>query len=63
MELTLSSEETRELRDLLASALRELRSEIYHTDTPAFREQLHERERVLLRLQERLGPGDAGSAT
>lgn len=59
MELTLSTEEARELRRLLASALSELRSEIHHTDTASFRERLQERERVLMSLRERLGQGPA----
>jgi len=54
MQLTLSSDEASELRDLLAVALSDLRSEIHHTDSPEFRERLQTRERLLLRLQEQL---------
>lgn len=57
MELRLSSEQAGELRDLVAVALTELRSEIFHTDTVEFREKLRERERLLLGVQEQLGPG------
>ena len=55
MQLTLSSEEARELRDLLDAALSDLRSEIHHTDTSDFREELRNRERLLQRLREQLG--------
>ena len=59
MQLTLSPEEARELRDLLAIALSDLRSEIHHTDSADFRESLLSRQRVLQGLQERLGAGEA----
>jgi len=57
MQLTLSPEEARELRELLATALSDLRSEIHHTDSPEFRDRLQSRQRLLLRLQEQLGGG------
>lgn len=57
MELRLSAEQARELRELIAVALSELRSEIFHTDGVEFRERLHERERLLQAVQEKLGPG------
>jgi hypothetical protein len=59
MQLTLSPEETRELRELLDAALWDLRSEIHHTDSSAFRERLQQRERLLLRLQEQLRADEA----
>ena len=55
MQLTLSAEEARELRELLTAVLSDLRSEIHHTDTMEFREQLQERERLLQGLRGRLG--------
>ena len=55
MQLTLTPEEARELRQLLDDAIAELRSEIRHTDAPEFRQRLHARERLLHRLTERLG--------
>ena len=58
MQLTLSADEAGELRDLLAVALSDLRSEIHHTDSPEFRERLQTRERLLLRLQEQLGAAE-----
>jgi hypothetical protein len=53
MQLTLTAEEARELRQLLTDAIAELRSEIHHTDAPEFRQRLHARERLLHRLSER----------
>ncbi len=61
MQLTLSSDEASELRQLLDSALSDLRSEIFHTDTPSFKERLHERERLLLDLRGRLADGGAAA--
>ena len=59
MQVTLSPDEARELRELLDSALSELRSEIHHTDTPSFKERLQQRERLLMQLRERLDGGGA----
>lgn len=59
MQLSLSADETRELRDLLAAALSDLRSEIHHTDAPEFRAGLLDRQRLLQRLHERLGAAEA----
>jgi hypothetical protein len=59
MHLTLSPDEATELRELLDAALADLRSEIHHTDTPDFRERLHQRERHLQRLRARLDADDA----
>lgn len=59
MQLTLTPEEARELRDLLAAALSDLRSEIHRTDSPEFRDRLLSRQRLLLRLQEQLGAVEA----
>ena len=61
MQLILSSDEASELRHLLDSALSDLRSEIFHTDTPGFKERLHERERLLLELRARLGESGAAA--
>ena len=61
MRLTLSPEEARELHDVLTSALSEIRSEIHHTDAPEFRERLQDRERILRRIWEQLGPAEASS--
>jgi hypothetical protein len=58
MQLTLSADEVRELRDLLDVTLADLRSEIHHTDTPEFRERLQLREQLLQRLREQLGAVD-----
>lgn len=55
MELRLSQQQADELRELLGSALSDLRSEIHHTDDAGFRERLHERERLLMGVQAELG--------
>lgn len=57
MQLNLTQEEAAELRELLTVALLELRSEIRHTDSGEFRDRLHDRQRVLRQLQERLAGG------
>ena len=54
MQLTLTPDEARELRQILQDAIADLRSEIHHTDAPEFRQRLHARERLLHRLRERL---------
>lgn len=59
MQLTLSPEEAHELRELLTTALADLRSEIHHTDAADFRERLKHRERLLLHVRAQLGPGEA----
>lgn len=63
MHLTLSAEEAQELRELLATALSDLRSEIHHTDSLEFRERLLSRQRLLLRLREQLGAEVAQSSS
>ena len=63
MQLTLSAEEAGELRDVLAAALSDLRSEIHHTDASDYRESLLSRQRLLQRLLEQLGAGEAGRAS
>jgi len=40
--------------ELFSNEIEELRSEIRHTDNPAFKEQLKERERILHRLLARM---------
>ena len=55
MQLDLTLEDADELRALLDAAPTDLRSEIHHTDTPAFRARLQLRERRLQRLRQQLG--------
>jgi hypothetical protein len=50
MQLTLTPDEARELRDVLTSTLSDLRMEIGHTDSQDFRDRLHEREHRLRRV-------------
>jgi hypothetical protein len=50
MQLTLESDEARELRAVLAQYLSDLRMEIGRTDDRGTRQTLHRREAVLTRL-------------
>jgi len=59
MQLSLSSDEARELREILDTVVSDLRSEIHHTDSPEFRERLLTRQRLLQRLREQLGADEA----
>ena len=59
MQLTLSPDEARDLREVLAAVLSDLRSEIHHTDSPEFKERLMSRERLLRRLSEQLNTVEA----
>ena len=61
MQLTLTPDEASELRDVLASTLSDLRTEIAHTDTREYRDLLHERERRLRRLLDGLDALDAAA--
>ena len=62
MQLTLTPDEASELRDVLASTLSDLRTEIAHTDTHEYRDRLHERERRLRRLLDGLDAPDAATS-
>lgn len=55
MQLTLTHDAVRELRDLLEGALADLRSEIHHTDSAEYRRGLQDRERILRGLWQQLG--------
>ena len=61
MTLTFDRETAQVLREILASALRELRIESARADIHAFREKLHRRERVVEKLLEQL-PANGRSA-
>ena len=54
MVITFDTHETSVLREILASALTQLRIESARTDTHDFREALHERERVVEGLLNRI---------
>jgi hypothetical protein len=54
MVITFDTHETSVLREILASALTQLRNESARTDTHDFREMLHERERVVEELLNRI---------
>ena len=55
--LELDEAEAGVLRETLADYVSDLRMEISNTDSMDFREALKEKERLLKRLLERLGPG------
>lgn len=61
MQLTLSPEEARELRELIEVTLSDLHSEIHHTDSAEYRERLRRRERLLQGLRARLAAEEAPS--
>jgi hypothetical protein len=50
-----TTEEVVLMRDMLDACLRELRDEIRHTDSRAYRELLKQREALMLKLNEHLG--------
>jgi hypothetical protein len=52
--LTLDAQEKAYLESLLDSDLRETRVEVRRTDTPAFHDELHQRENLIRGLLERL---------
>lgn len=59
MELRLDDEQARELRDLLADALRELSSEIADTDNPDYRRKLRSRRQHLQAVAQQLASNTA----
>lgn len=54
MQLSLSPTEVVALRELLESEIPELKTEIRHTDTSSYRDQLRAREQVLVHLLEQV---------
>lgn len=52
--LELSEQEEAYLRELVVSAVSDLRGEIAHTDSPAFKDRLRERKDALSRVAARL---------
>jgi hypothetical protein len=54
MHIDLTPDEAEALRDVIANSLRDLTSEIHHTDSRTFRHELRNRREVLLRISERL---------
>ncbi len=61
MVITLDSNEATIVREILASALKQLRNESARADSHDFREQLHQRERVVEHVLEQVAtvPGSA----
>ena len=62
MELVLTDEETRLLREVLTNHIGELRSEIAHTERYALRQELKHDEELLRALVARLAPTPQGIA-
>jgi len=56
MQLSLDQDQTAILRELLTSAVTQLRIESSRTDTRAFRDRLHERERIVETILGQLPP-------
>jgi hypothetical protein len=54
MQISLKLDDAAVLREILEAQLLELRRELWHTDTRAFKELLKEREQVLSRIVEQL---------
>lgn len=55
MNLELTAAERELLATMLDEAVRNLKSEIYHTDTPEYKDQLKERELLMIGLLRKLG--------
>jgi hypothetical protein len=68
MQLTLSDDDARTLRNLLRDVLPDLRREAAHTDLPAreLRHELHKRqdlcERLVTELERSAGPASGGAS-
>jgi hypothetical protein len=55
MHVELTPEECTLLANLLDQAVRDLKAEIHHTDTPDYKDQLKEREALMVGLLRKLG--------
>lgn len=62
MNLELTFDEATLISSLLDRDLRDLKAEIYHTDTLEYRAQLKARERLMLGLLDKLGHLSVGPA-
>ena len=62
MQLDISSQEQELLVHVLDNYLRDLRSEIYHTDSSGFKDELKEREETINELLTRLRSPTRASA-
>ncbi len=63
MYLTLDREQTQVMREILDSALKELRIESARADAHDYRERLHERERIVESVLARLGGDEDARAS
>ena len=57
MELDLSADERTLLAGLVDESLRNLKEEIYHTDTPDYKDQLKTREALMMTILRKLNAG------
>jgi len=55
MQLDLSADESAVLADVLNSALRDTREEVYKAEVAEYKQTLRQREAILARLLERVG--------
>jgi len=55
MQLDLSADESAVLADVLNSALRDTREEVYKAEVAEYKQTLRQREAILTRLLERVG--------
>jgi hypothetical protein len=61
LQISISEQDARALRETLEVKLHDLRMEISHTDSPRFRDQLYQLEGALKRLLEQLPQSAAAS--
>jgi tRNA A-37 threonylcarbamoyl transferase component Bud32 len=59
MQLELTANEIAVLADVVDSALREVREEVYKAEVASYKQQLKQRETVLTSVLQRLGAGRA----
>jgi hypothetical protein len=57
MDLELSTDERTLLAGLVDESLRNLKEEIYHTDTPEYKDQLKIREALMIGILQKLNAG------
>jgi hypothetical protein len=55
--LDLGTDERTLLAGLVDESLRNLKEEIYHTDTADYKDQLKEREALMINILQKLNPG------
>jgi tRNA A-37 threonylcarbamoyl transferase component Bud32 len=61
MQLELTADEIAVLADVVDSALREIREEVYKSEVASYKDELKRREAVLTTVLQRLGAGHAAA--